>query len=125
MPSGPNERLGPHMAFKIAHASTFEVDLRLPRVWAGAGHFGAGFFGCEHLLDAVSCGIALLLPGGGLAYSVVICAGAALSMGLSSQASSQLKTFSDLTNLPTPSTSAQNRPSSIISSSLKYLASSA
>jgi len=31
-----------------------------------------------------------LLPVGGLAYSVAICAGAALSMGLSSQASSQL-----------------------------------
>ena len=58
-------------------------------------------------------------------YSAATCAGAALSLGLSSQASSQLKTFSDLTNLPTPSTSAQNNPSSMISSSLKCLASSA
>jgi len=42
-----------------------------------------------------------------------------VSLGLSSQASSQLSTLSDFTNLPTPSTSAQNRPSSMISSSLK------
>ena len=34
-------------------------------------------------------------------------------------------TLRDLTNLPTPSTSAQNRPSSMISSSLKCLARSA
>jgi len=57
-------------------------------------------------------------------YSAATCA-EDLRMGLSSQASSQLSTLSDLTNLPTPSTSAQNRPSSIISSSVKCLARSA
>src|SRR5262245_19368695 len=54
-----------------------------------------------------------------LAYSAATCAAPELRLGLISQASSQLSTLSDLTNLPTPSTSAQNRPSSIISSSLK------
>jgi hypothetical protein len=58
-------------------------------------------------------------------YSAATCAGLDLSLGLSSPASSQLSTLSDLTNLPTPSTSAQNRPSSMISSSLKCLARSA
>ena len=37
-------------------------------------------------------------------YSAAICAASALSFGLSLQASSQLSTLSDLTNLPTPST---------------------
>src|SRR5207247_5830380 len=54
--------------------------------------------------------------------SAATCAAPALSLGLISQASSQLSTLSDLTNLPTPSTSAQNSPSSMISSSLKCLA---
>ena len=58
-------------------------------------------------------------------YSAATWAGSVRSLGLSSQASSQLTTLSDLTNLPTPSTSAQNRPSSMISSSLKCLARSA
>src|SRR5262249_5893451 len=59
-------------------------------------------------------------------YSPATHGGAAtLSLGLTSQASSQLTTLSDLTNLPTPSTSAQNSPSSMISSSEKCLASSA
>jgi hypothetical protein len=52
-------------------------------------------------------------------YSAATCAASALSLGLISQASSQLSTLSDLTNLPTPSTSAQNKPSSMISSSEK------
>src|SRR6266705_3920787 len=47
------------------------------------------------------------------------------SLGSSLQASSQLSTLSALTNLPTPSTSAHNKPSSMISSSEKCLASSA
>jgi NIPSNAP protein len=55
-------------------------------------------------------------------YSAATDVAPALSLGLSSQASSQLSTLSDLTNLPTPSTSAQNSPSSMISSSLKCLA---
>ena len=29
-------------------------------------HFGAGFFGCEHPVDASAGGVALLFPGGGL-----------------------------------------------------------
>src|SRR5712692_5880549 len=41
-----------------------------------------------------------------LAYSAATCAAPALSLGLISQASSQLSTLSDLTNLPTPSTSS-------------------
>ena len=44
-----------------------------------------------------------------------------LELRIDSQASSQLRTLSDLTNLPTPSTWAQNRPSSMISSSVKCL----
>jgi hypothetical protein len=60
-----------------------------------------------------------------LAYSAATCTGLILSLGLSSQASSQLSTLRDLTNLPTPSTSAQKRPSSMISSSLKCSARSA
>jgi len=55
-------------------------------------------------------------------YSAATCAvSPCVSLGLSSHASSQLSTLSDFTNLPTPSTSAQNRPSSMISSSLKCL----
>jgi hypothetical protein len=57
-------------------------------------------------------------------YSAATCAASALRLGLIAQASSQLSTLSDLTNLPTPSTSAQNKPSSMISSSEKCLASS-
>ena len=42
-----------------------------------------------------------------------------VSFGLSSQASSQLKTSNDFTSLPTPSVMPQSSPSSMISSSLK------
>ena len=46
-------------------------------------------------------------------------------LGFRSQASCQLITFNDLTNLPTPSVSAQNSPSSMISWSEKCLRNSA
>src|SRR5262249_1986433 len=52
-------------------------------------------------------------------YSAASCVPPRVSLGLSSQASSQLRTFSDFTNLPTPSVCAHSKPSSIISSSLK------
>src|SRR4029078_1137253 len=53
-------------------------------------------------------------------YSAASWAGPRVSFGLSSQASSQLNTFSDFTTLPTPSVCAQSKPSSMISSSLKW-----
>jgi len=31
---------------------------------AGAGHFGSGFFGCEHQFDFCAALVALALPGG-------------------------------------------------------------
>src|SRR5215467_9379233 len=52
-------------------------------------------------------------------YSAASCVGPCANFGFSWQASSQLRTFSDFTNLPTPSVCAHNKPSSMISSSLK------
>src|SRR5262249_51732068 len=57
-------------------------------------------------------------------YCAASCAGPRVSFGLSAHASSQLNTFNDFTNLPTPSVCAQSKPSSMISSSLKCFESS-
>src|SRR5437016_5562431 len=52
-------------------------------------------------------------------HSAASCTEPRTSPGLSSQASSQLSTFNDFTNFPTPSVWAHSKPSSMISSSLK------
>ena len=57
-------------------------------------------------------------------YSAASTARPCVSFGFNTQASSQLNTLKDFTNLPTPSVCAQSMPSSIISSSLKCFFSS-
>jgi hypothetical protein len=57
-------------------------------------------------------------------YSAASAAMPCVSFGFRTQASSQLSTLKDFTNLPTPSVCAQSMPSSIISSSLKCFFSS-
>src|SRR5215472_9404267 len=52
-------------------------------------------------------------------YSAASAARPCVSFGFNAQASPQLRTLKDFTNLPTPSVCAQSMPSSIISSSLK------
>src|SRR5258707_13407716 len=37
--------------------------MTLGRDGIGAAHFGAGFVGCEHPIDASACGVSLSFPG--------------------------------------------------------------